>query len=525
MSTIIPKFIRELVPVSSAVDADELEIQPADSPDQTKKITFADLLTSINGISWHGAWASGEKVKNVMATQDGWLGITNKATSDDLAPKNIGAVQNSLDPTVAFTENAAYGTIKTVTSIVTKVDGSFLQFYIKVPFFNLDTETRLTMTNLGTGEVIIQTGFILDAGVWNLIKSTELTYKAGQTIEFTFEYYRSDPQEKIEGKWDTVITADVTTVGNQEVAYDDSQFPTVMAISHNDLTGTDRTAELRGVPVGSILLINEEGSPDRYIEAKISSINVDNAAYTVYAITTTSQSRDVRDGKTADISVDVLLNEVNEYFESQDYYLTGQPSFATISTELYIDNSLQPNDGNYAYGLYVAFQELSVSADWDLMAHSAAGGSITPTIGDTSGYGFSADKALVANSTATLSMDKLLYGTNIFDNGVEEYTFTESGRYSMTVHIRATSTDSGTATALGLELDVHNADLTLKEKAAANRTIEPLANETIGLVHIVNVKEGDYCYLLALAKNAPCTLNSADDQSVLYIERLGDILT
>lgn len=376
-------------------------------------IDKAQLTSDLNdSVQWKGGWVDGTYITNDMVRDGDWTMVVNgnnPSTTDRAAPQTKGSPENSINPTQALTPTSDTSVVKMVHNFTMLKTGWLQQLQVRVPFWDLDSVSRVTLVDVTNGGAVVINNPILKSDDWvNLLIGNTL-YEAGTVGEVWFEFYNSTKVNNINGDWKSNIGTGIPS--NEEFNIDNAINPTVIEIDHDDLSSTDRSTELDGVVAGSIILIAESGDITHNVQVEVVTVDTTSATSTKYTVTLLDNgSKDIRDNLPCTISIDVPITQPSQYDVITDYYLgsTNQPSWATIVSRLYYDG-VQQADVNDAYGINILFQEASFSADWDMVANSDGGGASGNPVPDEPIIKYKTSTTAKSADT-TLANDPQLFG-------------------------------------------------------------------------------------------------------------------
>lgn len=354
-------------------------------------------------MDWGNKWAQGTYGENDVIRDGDWTMVANKETSDRPAPQSLGAPENSVDPSATFTTASDSSIIKMVHNFTLKKSGWFEQLRVRVPFWDLDSVTRVTVLNVTENIFKVVNNPILTSDAWVVVLSESTIALTGSQYEIWLEYYNSSDAGNIDGSWSSFIGVGVPA--SQDFTINNVTVPTVIEISHTDIDSGNRQVELDGVVVNSIISIVETGDVTRSIDLSVTAIDTVSTTSTKYSVSVIqSGKKDIRNNRICTISIDVPITQPSQYSKITNYYPTNDPSYADITTKLYFDGVLQAGATD-AFGIDLIFQDATVSDDWDLLALSGGSGSGSITVVDnTKGQGDTAS-ALSANQGYLLDQD------------------------------------------------------------------------------------------------------------------------
>ena len=329
--------------------------------------TGLSFIDSSN-IVWAGNWAETAYEKNVMATDSGYLGITNKPTTDRLAPQEIGAAEWGIDPNTVFNSGAFIGVVKAHKQYTITKTGWLKNLQVKMPGWTLDgTETRITYT-VGDSTKVKDNPILSSSGEWTTLGEDNIFVKVGDVIAVDFEMYHTIAANKVEGGWLSNIGTGIPV--DQTYNISNSEGDGTIVIDHTDLDSIERTSELRGVAVGSIITLVEEGDTARSTTIETTSSDTTNTqiySTFTYILIDVGVKGGVRSGQITTVSIDVPITIATDYFVLAGGYATD-PTWATLDTSLFYDGADQVAPANDAYGINIEFQEATISEDWDILS-------------------------------------------------------------------------------------------------------------------------------------------------------------
>jgi len=346
-----------------------------------------DIATKL---SWFGQWVDGTYDTNDVVRDGAWTMVATTTTTDRAAPQAIGDADTQPSVDTVWAENNSHtGVVQMRHKYVTTTPGWLHSLRIRAPFWDKDVFTKITFVNNTTGAVNIINNPILTDDDWSIIRIDNVPYASGADFEIWYEYYNSDELAAINGSWTSNVGTGIPT--SQQFNIDNLATPTVIEVSYTDLGSDNRSTELDGVIVGSIININETGDTKRNVEVEVSAIDTTSVSSTKYTVTLIQNGKeDVRDDKTCTIGIDIPITQPSVFNYNTDYWLSNPLDWATVSSELYLDGVIQA-DTNDGYGIEVIFQEASVSPDWELLAYSSITGGgaagISTTISNSPLYG------------------------------------------------------------------------------------------------------------------------------------------
>lgn len=398
-----------------ATNWDELIDTPNTKVGQALKLVRVNAIETLleyfedTSIKAGGAWAEGTHLKNTEYTENGWLGYPTVDTTDHLEPQTVGSPEDSIVKD-AFPTSSDTSVVRMVHEFTITKDCFIQALQVMAPTWDTDSISKITIFNVTAGTVTIIDNPILQAGQFVTLKVGNSILLAGTQIEVWFEFYNSTAANAIDGGWTTNLGTGAPA--SQQINMDNLATPTVVEIHHTDLDSGDRSTELDGVVSGSIIRITETQSTDRNIEFEVDTVDTaaaNSTKYTVLAGSITNGPSDVRSGRTSTTHIDVPISQPTVYGVKTGYYPAGNPSWGTITTELYYGGVQQAGtvDG---YPINLICQQAYVSPDWRILAFSSsgsAGGTTSPlnTKGDLYTYGTSDTRLAIGTDGQKLVAD------------------------------------------------------------------------------------------------------------------------
>jgi hypothetical protein len=326
---------------------------------------------------WRGDWVSGTQYEPFDEVLDeSWLAIANTTTSEKAAPQPIGPSSDSIELDTVFVQDSDISVVTVVHEYTFTEGGWYEGIQIKVPFYDLNVVSKVTVINVTEGTATIINNPVLSSDNWVTLDASNVIIPSGAVYRIELDYFNSAAANRITGGWNSDLNGGVA--GSQLFTYDDVSNPTFIEISHTDLDSGNRSTELDGVVVGSIIIVTETGDVSRTMELEVTAVDLVPASSTRYTVTVIGGNSTVRDSRTCTINVDVPVTTPSEFYKAATYYPTGNPSWATLTTALEFDGVDQAAPAGDAYGINVHFQPGTISTDWDVKAFSdglgAAGG-------------------------------------------------------------------------------------------------------------------------------------------------------
>ena len=327
--------------------------------------TFLDLLggTDIGAMVWRGPWSDGQYFKNNVVTDEYWLAIANKDTTEKPAPQPTGDPVNVIDVpgTPSFATNTVsaaqliVGTRYTNTSAVyvrqiryqipaTMAGFTAAYYIVRDPLgdnpttVNIVSEFTIAPSDTGSWKVvslgleIIPANLTFDViGVFKpAIGSTSFTY------EWDYKQKNGDP--------------DSGEIWHQAGGGE-------MRVNEADSGDTDRSTDLDNIGPGSEILMVSSGQEW--------SVNGASKTGDVYYFDVEPATR--AGENTSNFTFTYYAPLSMDYLIAANHYTTLSNVSGFQSTTGYDGN---PTLNQNAYGVDINIQDVLVSDDWDFMAYS-----------------------------------------------------------------------------------------------------------------------------------------------------------
>jgi len=373
-------FIRYLLDIQrntelESGDIEDLEKRVSDNEDdiatnsQNISTNTQNIATNageiLNRMYWKGAWAVGDYLLNDVVRDGAYTMVANTATSDRPAPQTVGS------PEFIYKGTGAVNHIVNATQIVfgTRYILPYALQYSKIRVYT-KTENRyllyIVKDPLGT-PIFNQVGdFTAISDGWQEFTVPEEILLAGVAFDAVVVSNKPDdvPTTWV-GDWDYSTPNNATNPTSGEIVHADKALDE-FRIHKTDDNGGDRGTELEALTIGDIIT-------DGSIRWAIQGIT-DNTTWMNFIVSPTTQRAD---GVTSFTFETVTAKDL-ETAREVDYNLgNSQVRGLFIADGGY--TSIVPDDNQY--GVDIMFQQMSVSADWELLAVSggASGASIDLT--------------------------------------------------------------------------------------------------------------------------------------------------
>ena len=332
-----------------------------------------DAVVNNSGkVQWLNEWQQQTYEKHDMVIDGDWTMIANAQTTERAAPQADGPLVITPPTATTWTTANDISVVKMVHKYTTSVSGWGITLRVRTAFWDIDVVTRITFYNVTTGDIKILNNPILNDDEWTLLVVSSGLIPSGTNFEIWYEYYNSSDSNSIEGGWTSSVGTGVPA--DKSFTIDSLSAPTQIRFDYDDLDSTDRQTELDGVTVGSIIHISETGDISRSSETEVTAVDTTDPTSVKYSVSLIHNGpKNIRTARTCTVRIDVPVTAPSVYNVNTDYWVANQPTWATVSSELYYD-SVQQADVNDAYGIEVSFQKAYISPDWDYVSSSDSSG-------------------------------------------------------------------------------------------------------------------------------------------------------
>jgi hypothetical protein len=334
-----------------------------------------------------------------MVYSEGWLMVANTVTTDVPAPQPVGDPSFALPDSPAFLEPSSTSVVTSGHLYTFTKSGYFRGGRIWVPETGPDITYRVSVVrnpNSANPNYSTIDSPLVAAGQWTTLVADTVLVLAGEELLVQLESLNSGGTTLVTGGWQRAANSNSDAQDPTTSNWGTNNANTSLRINDTDLDTTDRSTELAGVIPGSTVQIVDTVEPQKSLTYLIQTAPVDQGTHFSWTVslTNTGVSGAPAVGDTTTINIDVPVPQQTKYVESQDYWLTGQPDWATVTGYLEFSGVTAGAPPNDAYGVDIAFQELTKSDDWDIYGlpsggGGGGGGDFTPTIfagAGTTGY-------------------------------------------------------------------------------------------------------------------------------------------
>ncbi len=326
----------------------------------------------VDRLTWGGVYVQGDCYDSNTVVQDGkWTMVSIRSTCERPAPQTIGDPVASPDPDPTWVEQNFTGLVRSGNTYTLTKSGWMTKVGVWVPEVIPTVRYRVVILSQVPGGVVQTT--VLDnsapiAGQWTLLSAGATPVVVGTIISVVLEVENSSATTSVTGDWrndgienNVCPSARWWNRNNQQ---------NVIRIDKIDLNAADRTSDLLSMVPGTTVVLSQLNTPAKFFSYTILS-TTDNGDCVSYDVTLDSTGGGGPDELSeTTMNAEVPVSQPAKYVEELDYWLTGQPSFATAKGFLELDGVLQVGREDDVFSTIVEFQEASVSDDWEMMAYN-----------------------------------------------------------------------------------------------------------------------------------------------------------
>lgn len=396
-----PDFDEEAFHTLSAAD-DDMVIEVIDTDVWALAITDRSSLVitetppapAVNTLKWLSPYEAGQIVDAfTQVFDDGYLMVSNKETSDPAAPDKIGSPTfDQPDPQI-FVINANNSVVYSGSLYDFTETGTAEQIDVLTPTLTSSTNHRiLIIENPGSGneKVAVIEEPVLIEGQWSTIAVGNRPVVIGTRWLVILDALNSGSSTPVTGGWRFDGVDNNNAPATQ--GWNRNNLGNVVRIDKIDLDSTNRETELLGVIPGSIIRISETAQPANYEEYIVTSAATDSGTDVTWQTEISDAGGPgLTNGMTTTINIDIPIPQSTDYTQTDDWWLTNQPSWANISGYLAFDG-VEQSVPNHAFGVRLKFQRLILSDDWDFAAFTDGISTSTGGAGTNSGVGLTSSQ-------------------------------------------------------------------------------------------------------------------------------------
>ncbi|RKZ88573.1 MAG: hypothetical protein DRQ39_02195, partial [Gammaproteobacteria bacterium] len=321
-----------------------------------------DLETDLsNRAVWKGIWVNAFYAFNEWVRDDAWgaIVVNPAGTNDRAGPQPVGDPFNAYTGTIVndqlLAKQVLFGNRYTFTS-----DGYLNSYRINTVAGN-HYNIIIVVDPLGSPVAQQILSFDADTTGWIVKGISQTIVKAGTAFDLIVQVNEPVAMPTVwTGDWDYQTPNNVSAPTAGEIVHADKASDT-LSISYTDNASGDRTAELQALVPGDI--ITAMGS-----SWSIQSSS-NEAGYISFVVTPATQAAG---GGVETFSFETVTATPISYGKDLDYWLSSSYSVQGlfIADGAYAD--IVPDAS--AYGIDINVQSALISADWDLISYSGAGG-------------------------------------------------------------------------------------------------------------------------------------------------------
>ena len=348
----------------------------------------ANTADIANATIWMGEWPSGGTTAlERQQYRDGeWLAIANATTTDRPAPQPSGPVVSELPDEPAWSSVSHTGVIRSDTSYLFNVGGWVNRFQVWVPDVDPAIDYQLVIVDITDPAAPVSEIFplpALTANAWTTVAVRQSVITAGANLIVSLSSSNSSSVTQNSSQWtaggEDIGAAPATGQWNYRAQQDE------LRINYTDGNAVDQTALLNSIIPGSTIKCSQANDPNNYfLYNVIGSVDMGTAREFSVTLVETGSTGGPADAEVCDIQFDVPVHDSTEAVTIPGQWAAGDPSWATIDSQLYFSDVQQSSDG--AFGHRIDFQPAYISPDWDFQASLLASGGSSGGSGVTVGH-------------------------------------------------------------------------------------------------------------------------------------------
>ena len=305
-----------------------------------------------------------------------WIAIANTETTEPAFPQEVGELQALYPDSPPFSETSQVAQVRSGYGATFTQNGEVRSLKVWVPEISVDITYALVFINDPNGTTPSLTRIPLrndqlSVGAWSTVSIGKQLYTVGSEVLVYLESLNRGTSNTVTGGWTYNGQDNVSPPATS--GWNHNNAKTIVRIDKTDLDTTDRSSELLGIVSGSTLLFAETANPQNAQTYITLSPPTDQGTYFEYAVTLTNETGSLGTGVTTTFTGTVPVAQATKFVFEADKFL-NYPAWADITSFLQYDDVDQPVDQNIGYGINFDFQQLSASADWDLIPIGGGGG-------------------------------------------------------------------------------------------------------------------------------------------------------
>lgn len=368
-----------LLPAGSAMELIRLQESQADDQQVFDDATdYADGLMIAHladynphdSMRWLGVWDSLQSYEHYdVVTDEGWLMIANKATTDRPAPQSSGPPTYDLPEAPGWTYNSFLGVAWAGHEYTITQGGWIKAIEIWAPELTVDTNYRVLLINNTDPANPIVTQIeepVLLENAWTTVTIGRHVAAAGEVYGVILDALNSGSSTDWQHEWTYAGTSNAGAPAAGEWNRRTQQ--DVVRIHYQDAPGGDRQAELGTIIAGSTLRCSNTANVNQFWEYVVNAVT-DTGTYYEFDVdlTATGSIGGVPDGANTLILATIPVLQQTQYVTMTGNWPAGNPAWATARGLLRLGGVDQPAD-NDAFGIRLNYETAYVSPDWDWLA-------------------------------------------------------------------------------------------------------------------------------------------------------------
>ena len=312
--------------------------------------------------------------KNTQISRNGWLMIANKATSDYPDPQNSGIQSADMPESPTWDVDPEHiGAVRTVHQYTLTQPGFIKGLQVEVPDISPNVDYRFYASVQRPGQDVRSMVFdhpVLVADSWVLLGVDDSPHPTGTVFTVVSQALNSTENTTWEHNWGYSGTSTTATPAAGDWNRRSQQ--DLVRVSFEAEDG-DQQLDLNAVTPGSLIRFSNAANVGQYWEYYVTGVT-ENTAGSCFEydvdLNTTGPSGDIPVGATCVITATIPTPLATKYKQIADYWLTGQPDWATVVGAVELDGVAQAGEADNAHGIRLTFQPAYVSPDWNFLAHT-----------------------------------------------------------------------------------------------------------------------------------------------------------
>jgi len=328
-------------------------------------------------MNWRGAWGPQTYEQSDVVYDTGYTMYANKTTQDRAAPQPLGDPAFGLPEIPLWADFSNVSTVQAGHLYTFDETGYFRSLRVWVPEITANTEYKVVVVkNPQSANPEYTTIDLLNPNVddWTLVSLDTILVLAGTDLLVYLDAVNSGGEQTWAYNWTRGSNENIVTPVSGEWNRNTQQ--SVLRINWLDAEAVpvDHRLELQVVQ-GTIFEISEVGAPENFIWYRVQGAYTENVDSTSFPISIVDQGiLEPTIGNPTQIRAVQPIPEATKFVGITNYWAANQPVWGAISSFLAFDGTDTGVPADNAYGVDMAFQRLSISDDWELVAISGGGG-------------------------------------------------------------------------------------------------------------------------------------------------------